>query len=544
MKPRAFIAFLLLILLALSVIAYLGYEISRNESTRTSKRYQALISQQLHDIDANFQSQLLSLEQELTQSYKAPNSTPSPLINHLFRLDVTNQLTQPTGPDLSAKAQAFLTRTRSIWQSGLQLTDNTESPPLLNQKPNATFGNIKSRNDYTLKSQATINPTGWHAWFYDNDVHLLHWMKFPDGTTIGSEINRSAFLSRLIGNLPAGDSLPDARIILRSATQQNLYQWGTYQPPKNAPPILTLTLAAPLETWSLQYHSPLIPKKQSRLTKPVLLNLAALALAFLIIALWFLRENNRALREAARRVSFVNQVSHELKTPLTNIRLYSELASQSLSPDEPAAQQLDIVTSETSRLSRLINNVLSFARSERKQLQLNLQALDLNQTLDNILTHWIPTLDKAGVKIETNFPDSPQVLADPDACEQILGNLLSNIEKYAAHGKIARLSTQQQSGQILITLTDYGSGIPSTARKRIFAPFSRLHSSLTEGTSGTGIGLSIARELAHQMDGTLTLAPEKTGQALQPSQSSPSVSPPGATFLWTLPLLPSADPSR
>ena len=141
-------------------------------------------------------------------------------------------------------------------------------------------------------------------------------MSLSDGTTLGGEINRPAFLSRLIAKLPGGNDLQDARIILKSATQQNLYQWGDHEPSKEEIPILTLTLAPPLETWSLHYYSPFIPQRQSGLTRPVLLNLTGLAIAFLIIAIWFLRENNRALRLAARRVSFVNQVSHELKTCL------------------------------------------------------------------------------------------------------------------------------------------------------------------------------------------------------------------------------------
>ena len=152
-----------------------------------------------------------------------------------------------------------------------------------------------------------------------------------------------------------------------------------------------------------------------------------------------------------------------------------------------------MVTSETGRLSRLINNVLSFARSERKQLQLNPKPLDLPPVLSSILTHWSPTLAKANIKIETDFASSPQVLANPDACEQILGNLLSNIEKYASSGQLARITTETKGADLLIQISDQGPGIPSPAHKKIFTPFSRLDHSLTEGSSGTGIGLSIAR---------------------------------------------------
>lgn len=517
LKTRPLIAFLLLIILTLGLIAYLGIQMSRSEQSKTTQQLDALLTQQLNEIDSSFQSQLLSLEQELLSAYDRVTSNPaqisSPLISHSFLLDTSNSLSYPTLDSPNPQSQAFLKRTSSIWESGIRFSNSSEAPaaPIAIPVQKTVFGGKTGRSSNTVRPTVTSRETGWHAWFHNNDVHLLHWVRLPNGTTLGSEINRPAFLSRLMGSLPTGSSLPDARIILRSATRQILYQWGDHNPADKEAPIIALTLSPPLETWSLEYYSPSISQTPNKLSRATLLNLLGLAAAFLIIALWFYRENNRTLREASRRVSFVNQVSHELKTPLTNIRLYAEMAAHDLDDsDHPASQSLQVVNEETSRLSRLINNVLSFARADRSNLKLHPQPLNSQELITSCLNHWKPSLDLAGVTIETELSPHTSILADPDACEQILGNLLSNIEKYAS-GQKAQLTSQVLADQLAIDLIDGGPGIPRSSRQRIFTPFTRLHSSLTEGVSGTGIGLSIARTLAEEMGGKLTLLASDTG---------------------------------
>src|SRR5207247_7565172 len=92
---------------------------------------------------------------------------------------------------------------------------------------------------------------------------------------------------------------------------------------------------------------------------------AVMAVPLFWLSVYFYRENSRELRVSAQRVTFVNQVSHELKTPLTNIRMYAELLEKHLPEDnEQAAQHLDVIVSESQRLSRLIANVLTFARQQ------------------------------------------------------------------------------------------------------------------------------------------------------------------------------------
>ncbi len=153
-----------------------------------------------------------------------------------------------------------------------------------------------------------------------------------------------------------------------------IYQWGGYGPADDERPRATLALSYPLGGWSLAYYAP--PElTRAGLSRSLWFNVGsavvAVALAVLGLAAYFYRENARDMRVAAQRVSFVNQVSHELKTPLTNIRMYAELLEQEIDESqEKPRRHLDIIVSESQRLSRLIGNVLTFSRRERHTLQL------------------------------------------------------------------------------------------------------------------------------------------------------------------------------
>ena len=121
--------------------------------------------------------------------------------------------------------------------------------------------------------------------------------------------------------------------------------------------------------------------------------------------------------------------------------------------------------------------------------------------------------------------ESARVLADADSLRQILGNLLSNIEKYAASGGLADITMAEDDGEITILVKDRGPGIPAREHERIFLPFHRLDDRPSEGVTGTGLGLAIARDLAVAMGGNLRLVPQDG---------------PGATFELRLPSAASA----
>jgi signal transduction histidine kinase len=200
--------------------------------------------------------------------------------------------------------------------------------------------------------------------------------------------------------------------------------------------------------------------------------------------------------------SFVNRVSHELKTPLTNILLNADLAVDGA--DARGRQRLARVQEETRRLARLIDNVLAFSRRESKPVSAP-GPIELRPLVEGVVEAFAPSLERRGVTVAIEEEEAVSALADPDSFRQILGNLLSNIEKYAAAGEFAGITILGEEGSAVILVKHLGPGIPARDRERIFEPFHRLNDRTNEGVSGTGLGLAIARDLAVALGGSLRL---------------------------------------
>ncbi|MES2920990.1 MAG: HAMP domain-containing sensor histidine kinase [Verrucomicrobiota bacterium] len=239
---------------------------------------------------------------------------------------------------------------------------------------------------------------------------------------------------------------------------------------------------------------------------------AAVALILAISGVLLYFQQKRALKLAAERVSFVNRVSHELGTPLTNLSLNLDLATEFLTTRPPEARRrLGLVAEEIERLSRLVANVLTFSRRERDTLELKPVRCIPGEIIHRTLESFRPALERRLIEIETRIDADTPVLLDPDALSQITGNLISNVEKYAATGRLLRLDCQMESGFLIVEVSDHGPGIPAAARERIFTAFERVLESTNEGASGTGLGLAIGRDLAGRMGGTLELLDSEAG---------------------------------
>lgn len=221
------------------------------------------------------------------------------------------------------------------------------------------------------------------------------------------------------------------------------------------------------------------------------------------------QQQRRALKLAAERVSFVNRVSHELGTPLTNLALNLDLAVEALA-ERPleSRRRLGIVSEEIERLARIVANVLTFSRRERDTLALKPVRCVPGEVIHRTLESFRPSLERRGIVVETAIEADDTVLMDPDALSQVVGNLISNVEKYGASGKWLHLSARMDAGCLHAEVRDRGPGIPDAARERIFEPFERVTDSTQEGASGTGLGLSIGRDLARKMGGSLDLVRE------------------------------------
>ena len=223
-------------------------------------------------------------------------------------------------------------------------------------------------------------------------------------------------------------------------------------------------------------------------------------------------QQKRALKLAAERVSFVNRVSHEFGAPLTNLSLNLDLATDFLtSRPEEARRRLGLVAEEIERLSRLVANVLTFSHRERDTLDLKPVSCVPEEVIQRVIESFRPSLERHGISIEVELSANEPVRIDPDALSQITGNLLSNVEKYAAAGKWLGLDCTVTEDFLTLEVRDRGEGIPAAARQRVFIPFERMLQTTNEGASGTGLGLSIARDLARRMGGDLELLESKIG---------------------------------
>lgn len=503
MKPKLLIIYLLLVITPLAIVAGLGWRLIRAEQMMVRQRFRDLLTAKLQDTATGIADLIATRERDVARILDLPDRDPAtlreiartnPLLRQLFILDAKGRLVHPVQP-VSAAEQEFLTRAGQVW---------------------------KDQQLFYRTGEGAADH-GWYAWFHGNGLNLVYWRRDAAGNVFGAEVDRARLLADIIAQLTER-GLADARITFTDSAGKIVYQWGDYVPTPTTPPPVTLALGEPLQSWRLSCYAP-----ATGLTGSVLwtmgIGVLVLAVALTGLAAYFYRENTRELREATQRVSFVNQVSHELKTPLTNIRMYAELLEKDLPETN---RHVSVIVAESQRLSRLIANVLRFARPRT----LHKTTGNVDPVLRSVIEDFTPALTAKGIVVHFTG-NAPQPIAfDADALEQIVGNLLSNVEKYAA-GQPVTITSQQHDGATLITVTDRGPGIPAAHREDIFQPFYRLSNKLSDGVTGTGIGLTIARDLARQHGGDLTLEPCATGACFQvklvaqasrlsPSATSPS----------------------
>jgi signal transduction histidine kinase len=223
------------------------------------------------------------------------------------------------------------------------------------------------------------------------------------------------------------------------------------------------------------------------------------------IGSWLIwRDLGRQIRLARQKTDFVSNVSHELKTPLTSIRIFSELLAKNPDPDRQKRYS-EIIVNESSRLTRLINNVLDFARMDRGETKYEREVFDLNALVRETLTNFRPNFASDGVD-SSSLP----VHGNRDAVAQVLLNLLSNAEKYG-DGRIDVTTRRSENGLATVQVSDRGPGVPHGSEEKIFEQFYRAHNSLSSGIQGAGLGLTLARRIARANGGDVIYEPHPGG---------------------------------
>ena len=215
------------------------------------------------------------------------------------------------------------------------------------------------------------------------------------------------------------------------------------------------------------------------------------------------QEEKRRLEELNQLKSyFVSSVSHELKTPLTSIRLFAELMRYKKNVTElKKAEYLDIIQGECDRLNRLISNVLDFARIERGAKEYKSETINLRVLLESVLKSlsYELKIQKFKLVLECEEIDYSYT-GDADAITEVYLNLLSNAIKYSVDRKEINIKLCHTEDNICISFTDKGIGISVPDKEKIFVPFYRSKDANSSSTGGTGIGLSLVENimLAHK----------------------------------------------
>lgn len=219
----------------------------------------------------------------------------------------------------------------------------------------------------------------------------------------------------------------------------------------------------------------------------------------------FIHGVNRDLQMAEMRSHFVASVSHELKTPLTAIRMFAETLSLGRMNNEQAkSEYLETIVNESERLARLVDNVLDFSKIEQGKKIYRMRPTELPDVVRSAARAMQYPLSQQGFSLNVSIDESLQSMpADADALEQAILNLLSNAVKYSGEGREIELCCARRNGHAVIAVTDRGIGIAAEDQARVFEKFYRVRSSNTALIAGTGLGLTLVKHIAEAHGGAV-----------------------------------------
>ncbi len=254
------------------------------------------------------------------------------------------------------------------------------------------------------------------------------------------------------------------------------------------------------------------------------LMLAVLAIG--LISIYHVTQSRVKL--AAKRQDFVSAITHELKTPLTAIKMYAELLQNSwVASEEKKQKYYGQIASEADRLSRLIQNVLNLSKLDGNRWNVQLRMDKPKKVLDDFISTYSKNVEKQGFELTVSSDtdaDNISLMIDRDAIMQILMNLVDNSLKFSKNAdyKMINVELRIKGTDMYLAVRDYGPGIPPNEMKKVFQEFYRVENEMTRQTSGTGIGLSMVKKLCTLCNMTIEL--ENANPGLRTKIHFPSLS--------------------
>jgi signal transduction histidine kinase len=411
-------------------------------------------------------------------------------------------------------------RPQQILSSGIQ-TEQAAAPQASKVAPSET----------EFRQLIGESPRGTLARFVDNKLNVLVWYRPPrfNQYVFGAELDLSDItrsLQSLVDHLDASLRTEICAAILNDFARPVALSHPGFQANWKRPFVAT-EVGEMLPHWEVGVYllDPVRLTTAAQTLRWTLGLLIALLVATIAVGGWLIvTDLKRQLALARQKTDFVSNVSHELKTPLTSIRMFSELLSEGRVADpEKQRSYLQIISAEAARLTRLIENVLDFARLERGEKKYHFKTCDLASVIRGACETYRPHLEEAGFHFVYHLPEGAiPVSVDPDALAQVVVNLLSNAEKYSGTSREIEVITRRGPEHAAVDVLDRGVGVPSGSEEKIFEKFYRAHDSLGSGIQGAGLGLTLSRQIAEAHGGSVTCIHREGG---------------GSCFTLRLPLL-------
>lgn len=358
-----------------------------------------------------------------------------------------------------------------------------------------------------LQGIGTPLPTGLQTeWFTPSDATEPIGLFVADGLAVAWRLDIAA-LNGFVGGLDRGypeEGVPSLALHGSGAATPLDDLANSFDQPQVA-----VSLPHPLGGYEL-----LVPLKPSRggLMTLYILGLVVLVATVLIGTVITLNSAAREIRLSRLQTDFVSHLGHELRTPMTSIRMFIEtLQSGRIEDPERIQECLDLLAQESDRLSRRIERVLEWGRMEAGRRVYEFEPLPARTLVDDALAAFESQtlLDDSETTIDVDVPaDLPAVRADRDAIIEALLNLIQNAFKYTPAPRKVRIIARRDGGRVGLSVQDNGPGIPRHERRRVFEKFYQADNRLSRETEGSGLGLSIVRAVAQGHGGRVELDTE------------------------------------
>ncbi|HUL43318.1 MAG TPA: HAMP domain-containing sensor histidine kinase [Bacteroidota bacterium] len=502
------LALILILVVLLPALFYSGYELSSlstNEQLMTSIYRQQLdvilfsINQYAWDVVNNWASNInILVNEEDAKSKKSENAGFSDFLRRNRAIEAL--IISDTGIQ---HAQYYVSHDTS---SGVRLD---ESVIVDNLKPDSD--KVHRLIQLQREQYRKIEPVKFRMQNGQEKLALLFvtsWLQ-GDEKLAAIVLDEQTFISQVLANkLREAAGNESVLAVVRNGTDTTIFTTSPVDPAK---------LRQTKDLWVFPDYSIGIGLKgetveelvQSRFYRN--LSLIVVLDIVLILGAWMIYRNMKREVELVKMKSdFVSNVSHELRTPLSLIRMFAEtLQMGRIKKDEKRQEYYDTILSESERLTRLVNNVLNFSKMQAGKKEYLFEEVNLNDIVSSVLGTFRFHLQSEGFAPQIDLDKNlPTIYADREALAQAVMNLTDNAIKYSNKQKYLRVATGIEGNKVFVSVEDHGIGIPPGERQKIFDTFYRVSAGLVHNVKGSGLGLTLVKNIVDAHSGMIVLESE------------------------------------